>query len=289
MYKPAPQRVADPPAYQPSTASNPKVQLKPANNFRLETRPAPPVYRPTNALSSATVASSLQTTQIPHKTMIGRQIKVPALQLKHQQQLSRSASPSARPAPGVYRPQLSSSELESSRLTSQGRGAPPGVTQHRNSVQCMNEGLYAKNLVESTKIKESAEKEATEASSARRGFYAKLGINTGDPQLSRNIIDNLEKRIYRRSYTGKSALIATIIDNEFAPAKTDFTVAVVDAAIALMANIAVPSHLTLDEILKGTCEFKIRTREAYKQALAEQSQSYDTQLGLTADHSKYGY
>lgn len=43
-----------PPVYKPQQSSNSGVQLKPANNFRMETRPAPPVYRPQQAGTSAT-------------------------------------------------------------------------------------------------------------------------------------------------------------------------------------------------------------------------------------------
>lgn len=44
VYKPVPPRLAASRVHRPSQA--PIRQLKPANNFRLETRPAPPVYRP---------------------------------------------------------------------------------------------------------------------------------------------------------------------------------------------------------------------------------------------------
>jgi GNAT superfamily N-acetyltransferase len=43
-----------PPAYRPEQASYSHVQLKPANNFRTETRPAPQVYRPQQTGASAT-------------------------------------------------------------------------------------------------------------------------------------------------------------------------------------------------------------------------------------------
>jgi hypothetical protein len=46
QFGPLPLRLAAPPIYRPNQVSAPSAQLKPANNFRLETRPAPPVYRP---------------------------------------------------------------------------------------------------------------------------------------------------------------------------------------------------------------------------------------------------
>lgn len=46
VYKPTPLRLAAPPAYRPNQVNHAEAQLKPANNFRLETRPAPPAYRP---------------------------------------------------------------------------------------------------------------------------------------------------------------------------------------------------------------------------------------------------
>lgn len=54
VYKPVPPRLAAPPVYRPNQVSAPSAQLKPANSFRLETRPAPPVYRPQLGGSTAT-------------------------------------------------------------------------------------------------------------------------------------------------------------------------------------------------------------------------------------------
>lgn len=61
VYKPTSQKAAGPPVYRPQQIAgvpsvhrpqhNTAAQLKPANNFRLETRPAPPVYRPQQAQS----------------------------------------------------------------------------------------------------------------------------------------------------------------------------------------------------------------------------------------------
>lgn len=46
VYKPTSQKVAAPSIYRPQQANHSSAQLKPAANFRTETRPAPPVYRP---------------------------------------------------------------------------------------------------------------------------------------------------------------------------------------------------------------------------------------------------
>lgn len=43
-----------PPVYKPQPAKSPGVQLKPAGNFRIETRPAPPAYRPQQSATSTT-------------------------------------------------------------------------------------------------------------------------------------------------------------------------------------------------------------------------------------------
>lgn len=45
-YKPVPLRLAAPPVYRPNQVNAPSAQLKRGNQFRLEMRPAPTVYRP---------------------------------------------------------------------------------------------------------------------------------------------------------------------------------------------------------------------------------------------------
>lgn len=45
VYTPTPQKVVGPPVYRPQTTQPTSAQLKPAANFRTETRPAPQVYR----------------------------------------------------------------------------------------------------------------------------------------------------------------------------------------------------------------------------------------------------
>jgi hypothetical protein len=45
IYKPTQPRLAVPPVYRPNQVSASSAQLKPVNKFRLETQPAPPIYR----------------------------------------------------------------------------------------------------------------------------------------------------------------------------------------------------------------------------------------------------
>ncbi|HZU33275.1 MAG TPA: hypothetical protein VFB79_19325 [Candidatus Angelobacter sp.] len=56
VYKPTPPRLAAPPVFRPNQVSAASAQLKGASNSRLETRPAPPVYRPVHASTNATIA-----------------------------------------------------------------------------------------------------------------------------------------------------------------------------------------------------------------------------------------
>src|SRR5690242_8748423 len=83
VYKPPLPRLAAPPVYRPNQGNGPSAQLKPANHFRLETRPAPSVYEPQQVQSGVQPISAS-----PFKL-------------------------ETRPAPPVYRPQEFQSGVQS--------------------------------------------------------------------------------------------------------------------------------------------------------------------------------
>lgn len=87
VYKPAATGVAAPSVYRPNQVNPPGVQLKSAKSFRLETRPAPPVYRPQQGdkPTGQQLASGVQ-----RKSAISSKLET-------------------RPAPPIYRPQVTNS------------------------------------------------------------------------------------------------------------------------------------------------------------------------------------
>lgn len=95
VYKPSAPAITAPPAYKPQQANNRGVQLKPANHFRMETRPAPPVYQSREEVTG---------NRGQEKLLVYRpnQVNAPSAQLKP----ANNFRVETRPAPPVYRPRV---------------------------------------------------------------------------------------------------------------------------------------------------------------------------------------
>ena len=102
-----------PPVYRPQSDSDSRVQLKSTGNFRLETRPAPPVYTPLKA------AVAMQ----PKTGTASIQVETPPARAVYNPNLPRAAAPARRVAPGsqagaagINRREAYSSQVKSSSI-----------------------------------------------------------------------------------------------------------------------------------------------------------------------------
>lgn len=115
VYKPTSPRLAAPSAYRPNQINGPSAQLKAANNFKLETRPAPPVYRPQQGQSGLQPkpSASFRVETRPAPPAYKAQEVTPVLQSKTLSGL-RATLPNIRTGnnaqtqipPAVYRPPM---------------------------------------------------------------------------------------------------------------------------------------------------------------------------------------
>lgn len=104
VYKPTSQRVAAPPIYLPQQANNSSAQLKPAANFRTETRPTPPVYRPQQTSGQGVQRNPTANSGLKTQAMAGV-YRVPQATPSLQPKASGSFRVETRPAPPVYQSQ----------------------------------------------------------------------------------------------------------------------------------------------------------------------------------------
>lgn len=131
-----------PPVYRPHQSANPGVQLKPANNFRTETRPAPLVYRPQQQNPKPHVqlkpANDFRTDVRPGPPVYRpQQVANQGAQLKP----TRNFRMETRPAPPVYGPQRPANlgaQIEASgKLIMELRPAQPVYRLQRSGIPAL--------------------------------------------------------------------------------------------------------------------------------------------------------
>ncbi len=106
-------------------------------------------------------------------------------------------------------------------------------------------------------------------------------------QQNAKLVMEFEERYYRRTYKGKDAVIAAIINKVRNPPRADYGVDLYDGAISKMNDISLPVDLSPDEIVNRDTSFKTAVLKAYDDEVGETSGKTDTQLGLHADNFTY--
>lgn len=106
-------------------------------------------------------------------------------------------------------------------------------------------------------------------------------------QENARLFEAHEYQYYYRTYTGRNALIAEIIDKKHNLPRADYGVDLIDGAIDKMASTELIFDLTPEELINTSNSFKTGVLNAYNITVKETSGKTDTQLGLRADYVTY--